>query len=351
MSAYGITRKWAFLRLTFVLVIGGLGHDQASAAKINRDVPKATPSIDGTITAEEMSSQLAIAMVWPVTNGALVLDGSGHGVDDISATWYVSWNEQNLNISAVVRDDTPDFRISSGGIGNVPYNGQDVIQAVFNPNNDQSNEFVDPNGEPGTAAIYDMVVDTEDEFGPDVYRHGPQLTTDQRASIAIDGQITATGYILEAAIPWTVALDNATEVVAEGDQHGLAFLLLGFNGTQGDTADIATLISDFGDGANTIGDPTTWHTITLTGGSLLGDVNLDGLVNGLDVDPFVDVLLSGPYQAEADMNNDQVVNGLDVDPFVAAVVGGGAQQIPEPATLLLALVALGVVRGWRKWGG
>jgi hypothetical protein len=86
------------------------------------------------------------------------------------------------------------------------------------------------------------------------------------------------------------------------------------------------------------------------GGVLLGDVNLDGVVNGLDVDPFVDVLLSGPYQSEADMNEDQVVNGLDVDPFVAAVVGG-SQSVPEPSTLLLALVTLGVIGGWRKWGG
>jgi YVTN family beta-propeller protein len=82
---------------------------------------------------------------------------------------------------------------------------------------------------------------------------------------------------------------------------------------------------------------------------LLGDVSLDEVVNGLDVDPFVDVLLSGPYQPEADMNEDHVVNGLDVDPFVAAVVGGGTQQIPEPSTLLLGLLALGVVGGWRKW--
>jgi hypothetical protein len=63
---------------------------------------------------------------------------------------------------------------------------------------------------------------------------------------------------------------------------------------------------------------------------------------------FVGVLLSGPYQPEADMNEDQVVNGLDVDPFVSAVLGG-VQQIPEPSTLLLVLVALGVVGGWRKW--
>jgi YVTN family beta-propeller protein len=83
---------------------------------------------------------------------------------------------------------------------------------------------------------------------------------------------------------------------------------------------------------------------------LLGDVNLDGVVNGLDVDPFVEGLLSGPYQPEADMNEDQVVNGLDVDPFVAAVVGG-TQPVPEPSTLLLCLVALGLVGGWRKWGG
>jgi hypothetical protein len=84
---------------------------------------------------------------------------------------------------------------------------------------------------------------------------------------------------------------------------------------------------------------------------LLGDVNLNGEVNGLDVDPFVDVLLSGLYQPEADMNEDQVVNGLDVDPFVAAVVGGGMPQIPEPSTLLLAILALGVAAGWRKWCG
>jgi hypothetical protein len=81
--------------------------------------------------------------------------------------------------------------------------------------------------------------------------------------------------------------------------------------------------------------------------AVLGDINDDGEVNGLDVDPFVEVLLSGPYQPEADMNEDQVVNGLDVDPFVAAVVGG-VQQIPEPSSLLLAFVALGVVAGWRR---
>jgi hypothetical protein len=51
----------------------------------------------------------------------------------------------------------------------------------------------------------------------------------------------------------------------------------------------------------------------------------------------------------ADVNLDGEINGLDVAPFVAAVVGGGTHKIPEPSTLLLALIALGVVGGWRKW--
>jgi hypothetical protein len=55
-----------------------------------------------------------------------------------------------------------------------------------------------------------------------------------------------------------------------------------------------------------------------------GDMNFDGVVNGLDVDPFVETLLSGSTElAElyaADTNGDCVVNGLDVDPFLALLM-------------------------------
>jgi hypothetical protein len=81
----------------------------------------------------------------------------------------------------------------------------------------------------------------------------------------------------------------------------------------------------------------------------IGDVDHDTEVNGLDVDPFVDVLLASRFDVAADMNLDGQVNGLDVDPFEAAIVGGDTHQVPEPSTLLLTLVALGVVGGWRKW--
>ena len=70
-------------------------------------------------------------------------------------------------------------------------------------------------------------------------------------------------------------------------------------------------------------------------------MNDDDVVNGLDVDPFVDVLLNGTtdtgMEYRADVNDDGIVNGLDVDPFVELVVGGGVAAVPEPSSLVLLL--------------
>ena len=73
---------------------------------------------------------------------------------------------------------------------------------------------------------------------------------------------------------------------------------------------------------------------------VLGDVNLDGAVNGLDVDPFVDRIVRGAFQFEADMNEDGWVNGLDVRPFVTIEIGGGTAVVPEPSTLVASLLGL-----------
>jgi hypothetical protein len=78
-------------------------------------------------------------------------------------------------------------------------------------------------------------------------------------------------------------------------------------------------------------------------------MNDDGRLNGLDVNGFVNAVLYDSFNPYADMIGNDGPDGLDVDPFVAAVVGGTTQPIPEPSTLLLALVALGVVGGSRKW--
>jgi hypothetical protein len=54
----------------------------------------------------------------------------------------------------------------------------------------------------------------------------------------------------------------------------------------------------------------------------LGDVNLDGVVNLLDVAPFVALISNGGFQIEADVNMDGVVDLLDIAPFVDLLAGG-----------------------------
>ena len=57
-------------------------------------------------------------------------------------------------------------------------------------------------------------------------------------------------------------------------------------------------------------------TVTLTSQLLLGDANLDGVVNFLDISMFIRILCCGSYQAESDANKDGIVDFLDISPFV-----------------------------------
>ena len=68
-------------------------------------------------------------------------------------------------------------------------------------------------------------------------------------------------------------------------------------------------------------------------------MNRDGVVNSQDVDPFVDVLLRGPYRTEADMNEDEVVNGLDVDLFLGVMLSTSLEAVPEPSSTMLLVTA------------
>ena len=54
---------------------------------------------------------------------------------------------------------------------------------------------------------------------------------------------------------------------------------------------------------------------------MIGDVNMDGIIDLLDVAPFVGAITSG-FVCEADINEDGVVDLLDVGPFVGILTGG-----------------------------
>ena len=49
--------------------------------------------------------------------------------------------------------------------------------------------------------------------------------------------------------------------------------------------------------------------------ALLGDVNLDGVVDFFDIAPFISILSSG-FQTEADIDQNGVVDFFDIAPFI-----------------------------------
>ena len=52
---------------------------------------------------------------------------------------------------------------------------------------------------------------------------------------------------------------------------------------------------------------------------LMGDCNLDGVVNFLDITPFIGILSGDPYLPEADFVDDGVISFLDIAPFIIAL--------------------------------
>ncbi len=60
-------------------------------------------------------------------------------------------------------------------------------------------------------------------------------------------------------------------------------------------------------------------TVTLVPPVILGDVDLNGVVDFLDINPFIQVLATEGFQAEADCNQDGAVDFLDIQVFIDIV--------------------------------
>ena len=59
----------------------------------------------------------------------------------------------------------------------------------------------------------------------------------------------------------------------------------------------------------------------MVGDPILGDVNRNGIVNFLDIAPFINVLSASGFQPQADTNGDGGVNFLDISAFILILSG------------------------------
>ncbi len=129
-------------------------------------------------------------------------------------------------------------------------------------------------------------------------------------SATISGSVFVNGpsnYSISSA-----QLVNDIQAIVDGNLDNFGFLMKANTNVPGSAARVTS--REGGISARLI--------IDIDGDVLLGDINLDGVVNLQDVSPFVALLTTGQFQAEGDINGDGVVSLTDVAPFVALLSGG-----------------------------
>ena len=130
------------------------------------------------------------------------------------------------------------------------------------------------------------------------------------------------GHLTFSQDTGSVALDITDYLNANSDSN-LRLLIareVRFDGESADRADGAVRF-DSTDDVDGVA-PRLFVEVIAAEPVLLGDVNLDGAVNFLDISPFVRLLAGGGFQAEADINESGTVDFLDISPFVRLLSGG-----------------------------
>ena len=160
-------------------------------------------NLDSPAVVEDASQLIKDAHMWK-------------GADDLSAKFYLAWDEENLYFAADVTENTP-----LGAIEMLPIDGEDNIILYIS-----TDPEADPNRETyGTRdfMIY-FVTDERGMVGTAIDRNMlPDKDTRQRfISIGMDGgenvlpgyecavEMTVTGFTWEAVIPWAALSEQNT---------------------------------------------------------------------------------------------------------------------------------------------
>ena len=158
--------------------------------------------------------------------------------------------------------------------------------------------------------------------GPGVSTFFPAIYTDAQGNAAmVVAQSSASEF---ASVQATGRLSGDPA----GSMGELTELVAGSSATSGRWGDYFDIAIDPND------DLTFWMVGEYETGSgwrtsldsfrlfVIGDVNGDGVVNLLDIDPFVELISTGQFDAAADINGDGFVNLLDVQGFIELLSDG-----------------------------
>lgn len=201
--------------------------------------------------------------------------------------------------------------------------GNDLVHRAVIEVNGEVNEG---NAEFVTTHVYGITGDDWDQDSvtwDDVNNLLPPALQGTEALIA-DNFVTGISSTAEFLGHLTFGQDYApvrldvTDYLKDHLDDGLRLLIvreIRFDGEAADRSDGAVRF-DSVDDVDGIGPQLILQITEVADPIILGDVDRDGVVNFLDIAPFIDALTSGQFQIEADVNQDGFINFLDIAPFI-----------------------------------
>ena len=184
------------------------------------------------------------------------------------------------------------LRLSDGDSAEVLSTGKSVLIGANAGSNENSLTIA------GTLEANEVFVGNEGNFGNQLIFEATASQTIGAITLFADNQLLLEG-------------DFSTFELL-GAQLGATDLLYSIGGltepiTGDNVEDLLSLNFDSGTG---------FTSITAVSPVLLGDVNLNGTVDFLDIAPFISILSTGAFQAEADVDQSGSVDFLDILPFI-----------------------------------
>ncbi len=181
-----------------------------------------------------------------VFNGGTVIVVN-HTTQQPTGKFYLLWDKEALYLYAYVVDKDIYFGRNEG----VGLNSQmDGIQLCIEPEGNRATDN-------SYAYIIDMVPDTKGNKGPATWEHWQIKGVAEDIQIA-GGRVAKDAYVIEAAIPWSILNNNAQDVEV-GTKYPFGMIIMNTS----PFVNVHTLLMDYGDGENVIGNPSAWNTMTL----------------------------------------------------------------------------------------
>ena len=246
-----------------------------------------------------------------INNGTILAnDATAPLTIDVAGTDFE--NDGTLQVAngatlEVIADLIGSSTATLAGDGTITATGGDIQHlGLIAPGDDSAGSLVlDANVALGPAAEIRIEIGGASEGQFDVLTVNDNLT--------LDGLLTL--VIIDEFVPDE---DDTFEIILSPSPLGGSFA----NIVAGDTLLTADgsgqFTVNFGPGNSVVLSDFSVNTVAH------GDVNLDGVLDFLDISPFIVILATGGFQEEADCDGNGVVDFLDISPFVVALSLSGS---------------------------